>query len=75
MGLTAEDVITAGGINRAASGVKPASEADSRSAQRRALDEAEAAVLPAKRAYYDALNLRHRALRAIAAQERDAGAA
>lgn len=75
MGLTAEDVITAGGINRAASGVKPASEADSRSAQRRALDEAEAAVLPAKRAYYDALNLRHRALRALAAQERDAGAA
>ena len=64
MGLTAEEVIDRGGINAAARGVGPksASEADLPGD----LAEAEAAIADTKRAYYDALNQRHRALRALA---------
>ena len=68
-GLTAEDVIERGGINAAARGDKPesASEADLPDSNLdRALAEAEAAIADTKRAYYDALNQRHRALRALA---------
>ena len=69
LGLTAEDVIERGGINAAARGDKPesASEADLPDSNLdRALAEAEAAIADTKRAYYDALNQRHRALRALA---------
>ena len=72
MDLTAEDVIDRGGINAAARGVKPesASEADSGSVDRD-LAEAEAEIATTKRAYYDALNQRHRALRALAREGGD----
>ena len=68
MDLTAEDVIDRGGINAAARGVKPksASEADLPGDLGRDLAEAEAEIADTKRAYYDALNRRHRALRALA---------
>ena len=66
--LTAEDVIDRGGINAAARGAKPksASEADLPGSVDRELAEAEAAIATAKQTYYDALNRRHRALRALA---------
>ena len=65
-GLSAEDVIARGGINSTLAG-KPRVEAKgSKSATVADLEEAEQAVGIAKRAYYDALNARHRALRAIA---------
>ena len=63
LGLTAEDVIERGGINAAARGDKPesASEADLPDSNLdRDLAEAEAAIADTKRAYYDALNQRHR---------------
>ena len=62
MDLTAEEVIDRGGINAAARGSKPksASEADLPG------DLAEAEIADTKQAYYDALNRRHRALRALA---------
>ena len=68
MDLTAEDVIDRGGINAAARGVKPesASEADLPGSVDRDLASAEAEIATTKRAYYDALNQRHRALRALA---------
>ena len=68
MDLTAEDVIDRGGINAAARGAKPksASEADLPGSVDRELAEAEAAIATAKQTYYDALNRRHRALRALA---------
>ena len=68
MDLTAEDVIDRGGINAAARGAKPksASEADLPGSVDRELAEAEAANATAKQTYYDALNRRHRALRALA---------
>ena len=67
MDLTAEEVIDRGGINAAASGKpKSASEADLPSNLDRELADAEAAISDTKRAYYDALNRRHRALRALA---------
>ena len=64
MDLTAEEVIDRGGINAAARGSKPksASEADLPGD----LAEAEAEIADTKQAYYDALNRRHRALRALA---------
>ena len=67
MDLTAEDVIDRGGINAAARGGKPesASEADLPGSVGRELADAEAAI-DTKRAYYDALNRRHRALSALA---------
>ena len=70
LGLTAADVIDRGGINAALRGRKSATVADLPSAEHRALDDAEAAVGTAKRAYYDALNARHRALRAMVAHEK-----
>ena len=73
MDLTAEDVIDRGGINAAARGGKPesASEADLPDSNLgRDLAEAEAAIADTKRAYYDALNRRHRALRALAREGR-----
>ena len=73
-GLTAEDVIERGGINAAARGDKPesASEADLPDSNLdRDLSEAEAAIADTKRAYYDALNQRHRALRALAREGGD----
>ena len=68
MDLTPEEVIDRGGINAAARGVKPksASEADLPGSVDRELAEAEAAIADTKSAYYDALNRRHRALRALA---------
>ena len=68
MDLTAEDVIDRDGINAAARGAKPksASEADLPGSVDRELAEAEAAIATAKQTYYDALNRRHRALRALA---------
>ena len=68
MDLTAKDVIDRGGINAAARGAKPksASEADLPGSVDRELAEAEAAIATAKQTYYDALNRRHRALRALA---------
>ena len=65
---TAEDVIDRGGINAAARGVKPesASEADLPGSVDRDLAEAEAEIATTKRAYYDALSRRNRALRALA---------
>ena len=68
MDLTAEDVIDRGGINAAARGGKPesASEADLPGSVGRELADAEAAIADTKRAYYDALNRRHRALSALA---------
>ena len=73
MDLTAEDVIDRGGINAAARGVKPesASEADLPGSVDRDLAEAEAEIATTKRAYYDALNQRHRALRALAREGGD----
>ena len=64
MDLTAEEVVDRGGINAAARGVKPksASEADLPGD----LANAEAEIADNKQAYYDALNRRHRALRALA---------
>ena len=64
MDLTAEEVIDRGGINAAARGSKPksASKADLPGD----LAEAEAEIADTKQAYYDALNRRHRALRALA---------
>ena len=73
MDLSAEDVIDRGGINAAARGVKPesASEADLPVSVDRDLAEAEAEIATTKRAYYDALNQRHRALRALAREGGD----
>ena len=74
MDLSAEDVIDRGGINAAVRGVKPesASEADlPNSNLGRDLAEAEAEIADTKRAYYDALNRRHRALRALAREGGD----
>ena len=73
MDLTAEDVIDRGGINAAVRGVKPesASEADLPGSVDRDLAEAEAEIATTKRAYYDALNQRHRALRALAREGGD----
>ena len=73
MDLSAEDVIDRGRINAAARGVKPksASEADLPGSVDRELAEAEAAIADTKRAYYDALNRRHRALGALAKGGRD----
>ena len=69
MDLTAEDVIERGGINAAAQGRgKTASEADL--AGNLGRDLAEAAIATAKQTYYDALNRRHRALRALAREGR-----
>ena len=64
MDLTAEEVVDRGGINAAARGVKPksASEADLPGD----LANAKAEIADTKQAYYDALNRRHRALRALA---------
>ena len=69
MDLTAEEVIDRGGINAAARGSKPksASEADLPGD----LAEAEAEIATTKQAYYDALNQRHRALRALAREGGD----
>ena len=65
-GLSAEEVIARGGINATLAG-KPRVEAKgSKSATVADLELAEEAVGIAKRAYYDALNARHRALRAVA---------
>ena len=73
MDLTAEDVIDRGGINAAARGVKPesASEADLPGSVDRDLAEAEAEIATTKRAYYDALSRRNRALRALAREGGD----
>ena len=64
MGLSR--ALARGGINAAARGVKPesASEADLPGSVDRDLAEAEIATT--KRAYYDALSRRNRALRALA---------
>ena len=61
MDLTAEDVIDRGGNPKSATVADlPASNLD------RDLAEAEAEIADTNRAYYDALNRRHRALRALA---------
>ena len=65
-------MIDRGGINAAARGGKPesASQADLAGNLGRDLAEAEAAIATAKQTYYDALNRRHRALRALAREGR-----
>ena len=70
--ITAEDVIARGGINSTLKG-KSATVADLPPASdlQRELAEAEAAIGGAKRGYYDALNRRQRALRALARENRD----
>ena len=60
MDLTAEDVIDRGG------NPKSATVADLPGNLGRDLAEAEAAIADTKQAYYDALNQRHRAIRALA---------
>ena len=72
MDLTAEDVIERGGINAPPLGRgKTASEAVLAGKLGRDLAEAEAAIATAKQTYYDALNRRHRALRALAREGGD----
>ena len=73
MGLTSSAVIDRGGINAAARGVKPksASEADLPGDLGRDLANAEADIAETKQAYYDVLNRRHRALRALAREGRN----
>ena len=68
MDLTAEDVIDRGGIVQTLRGGNPksATVADLPGNLGRDLAEAEAEIADTKRAYYDALNRRHRALRALA---------
>ena len=68
--LTSSEVIDRGGINAAARGSKPesASEAD---LSGRELADAEAAIADTQRAYYDALNRRHRALSALAREGKE----
>ena len=67
MDLTAEDVIDRGGIVQTLRGGNPksATVADLPGNLGRDLAEAEAEIADTKRAYYDALNRRHRALRAL----------
>ena len=71
MDLTAEDVIDRGGIVQTLRGGNPksATVADLPGNLGRDLAEAEAEIADTKRAYYDALNRRHRALRALARGE------
>ena len=74
MDLTAEDVIDRGGIVQTLRGGAPksATVADLPDSNLdRDLAEAEAAIADTKRAYYDALNQRHRALRALAREGGD----
>ena len=71
LGITAEDVVTRGGINAALRGqIGPQADLPPASDLRRKLAEAEAAIGGAKRGYYDALNLRQRLLRALARENR-----
>ena len=73
--LTAEEVIERGGINATLKGRKSATVADFPDSDlHRALAEAEAAIGSAKRSYYDALNQRQRALRALAREARKGAA-
>ena len=74
MDLTAEDVIERGGIVQTLRGGNPksATVADLPDSNLgRDLAEAEAAIADTKQAYYDALNRRHRALRALAREGGD----
>ena len=68
LGLTAEDVIERGGIVQTLRGGNPksATVADLPGNLGRDLAEAEAEIADTKRAYYDALSRRNRALRALA---------
>ena len=69
MDLTAEDVIERGGIVQTLRGGTPKSATVADLPDRnlgRDLAEAEAAIADTKQAYYDALNRRHRAIRALA---------
>ena len=69
MDLTAEEVIDRGGINAAARGSKPKSASEANLPGD--LAEAEAEIATTKQAYYDALNRRHRALRALAREREE----
>ncbi len=74
MDLTAEEVIERGGIVQTLRGGTPksATVADLPDSNLdRDLAEAEEAIADTKRAYYDALNRRHRALRALAREGGD----
>ena len=74
MDLTAEDVIDQGGIVQTLRGGNPksATVADLPDSNLgRDLASAEAEIATTKRAYYDALNRRHRALRALAREGRN----
>ena len=72
MDLTAEEVIDRGGIVQTLRGGAPksATVADLPGSLDRELADAEAAIADTKRAYYDALNRRHRALGALAREGR-----
>ena len=72
MGLSAAEVIARGGIRATLAGNAPketATVADSRADRARELEAAEAAVGIAKRAYYDALTARQKAMRALAREQ------
>ena len=74
MDLTAEDVIDRGGIVQTLRGGTPKSATVADLPNKnldRDLAEAEAEIADTKRAYYDALNQRHRALRALAREGGD----
>ena len=74
MDLTAEEVIERGGIVQTLRGGTPksATVADLPDSNLdRDLAEAEEAIADTKRAYYDALNRRHRALRALAREREE----
>ena len=74
MDLTAEDVIDRGGIVQTLRGGTPKSATVADLPNKnlgRDLAEAEAAIADTKRAYYDALNRRHRAIRALAREREE----
>ena len=74
MDLTAEDVIDRGGIVQTLRGGTPKSATVADLPNRnlsRDLAEAEAAIADTKRAYYDPLNQRHRAIRALAREREE----
>ena len=74
MDLTAEDVIDRGGIVQTLRGGTPKSAMVADLPNKnlgRDLAEAEAAIADTKRAYYDALNRRHRAIRALAREREE----
>ena len=71
LGLTGEEVIARGGIVQTLRGGAPKSATVADLDLDRDLADAEAEIATAKQTYYDALNRRHRALRALAREGGD----